>query len=357
MTELIRRIANGLQTEDFVLVDVGCSGGIAEHWRRLGDKLRGVGFDPRGDEIERLRALEQNDKFAYEHAYIRSEEGLSLTGDRFSSLFPIVLPYGARTSAFNLRAKLDQKMRAEPDDSAGPKAPAHYTTVPRYLESQNYQYVDFLKTDTDGFDFEIINGFGENFSKYSVMGALIEVNYQGSDDPNVDTFHNVDRFMRKHGYELYDLEVRRYSTLALPDKFLFDIPAQTVSGKPLQGDALYVRDLCRDRMEGRDWPVEKVLKACVIFATHRIPDAAAELILAYREELAPLIDVEGVLNELAKKTVLGRQHNWDYDDVTRAFEQSPEQFYNTEREKPILKRMGRAVKKRWREIRHALLGW
>ena len=44
------------EPDAFLLVDIGCSGGIDRQWRRLGRRLRALGIDPNVREIERLRA-------------------------------------------------------------------------------------------------------------------------------------------------------------------------------------------------------------------------------------------------------------------------------------------------------------
>ena len=61
----------------------------------------------------------------------------------------------------------------------------------------------------------------------NVFGIGIEVNYCGTDAANQNTFHNVDRFLRKHGFDLYDLTVRKYSLVALPAPYADKIPAQS----------------------------------------------------------------------------------------------------------------------------------
>jgi hypothetical protein len=50
---------------DFMLVDIGCSGGIDSPWRRFGPRLQALGVDPVIDEIERLRRTETNPRIHY----------------------------------------------------------------------------------------------------------------------------------------------------------------------------------------------------------------------------------------------------------------------------------------------------
>jgi hypothetical protein len=45
-----------------------------------------------------------------------------------------------------------------------------------------------------------------------VLGVGIEVNFFGSEDPQVHTFHNVDRLMKQNGFELFCLSTRPSSS-------------------------------------------------------------------------------------------------------------------------------------------------
>ena len=58
--------SNGQALPVFTLVDVGVSGGIYPIWRKWGDKLHAVGFDPSTHEVEVLRKEETNPGVIYE---------------------------------------------------------------------------------------------------------------------------------------------------------------------------------------------------------------------------------------------------------------------------------------------------
>jgi len=51
------------------------------------------------------------------------------------------------------------------------------------------------------------------------------------------------RFMKRHGFMIYNVEVNRYSCAALPSPFVYTLPAKTLGGQPLWGDAIFLRDL------------------------------------------------------------------------------------------------------------------
>ena len=65
-----------------------------------------------------------------------------------------------------------------------------------------------------------------------MLGVQLEVNFVGTGDDSEHAFHNTDRFMRRQGYELFRLDVRTYSTRALPARYVWPTPAETVTGRP-----------------------------------------------------------------------------------------------------------------------------
>ena len=66
---LLDYVAEISQPGKFLLVDVGCSGGIDRQWRRMGPRLRALGIDPDVGEIARLRGREKNPRISYLNAF------------------------------------------------------------------------------------------------------------------------------------------------------------------------------------------------------------------------------------------------------------------------------------------------
>jgi hypothetical protein len=116
----------------------------------------------------------------------------------------------------------------------------------------------------------------------------------------------MDRLMRAHGFDLFDLSVRRYSLAALPRPFLYPHPlaSQTTAGRPFQGDALYLRDPGYPHA-GRDlsvWTDDKLLKLAALFALIGLLDQAAELLLLSRNRLASRLDIDAMLDQLTEES-------------------------------------------------------
>jgi hypothetical protein len=166
-----------------------------------------------------------------------------------------------------------------------------------------------------------------------VLGLGIEVNFFGSEEPHRNTFHNVDRFMRAAGFELFDLSVRRYSARALPAPYTYITPAQGAWGRILQGDALYVRDAAAPEQADLARPLtpDKLARLSAIFAAFGLPDCAAEVLVQFRPEVAKVLDVDRALDALVEHCTSKGITAPSYETYIREFEQDGPRFYPARR--------------------------
>jgi hypothetical protein len=337
VTSFASRVAASLESERFTLVDVGCAGGIEPVWRVFGERLRAVGFDASGAECRRLASEEKNPDIHYvagfanvppDHPFARQAEGKP---DITRNTWP-------RTSAAHVtqmrRAGLRQASHAEQiynnawmlTEVADPGRPV---VVPDVLRGKGFDDVDFLKIDIDGQDFWVLNSFDGQFDAFGVLAARMEVNLTGGPGDTVNTFNNTDRFMRRHDFELVALDRHTYSIAALPAPFAITVPAQTVSGRVIQGEAYYARDLASAEFAERAarTSTDKLLKLAAIFSVWQQPDSAAEILLRFRDRLAPRFDVDKALDELAAQSQAGVETPLDYKSYMALFESDPPEFY------------------------------
>jgi hypothetical protein len=343
-----RRLADAVD-EPFTLIDVGCSGGVAAGWDLFGDKLRAWGFDPGRHEIERLTAAETRPGVRYVNGFVGLPQGHPAKG---ASIDPWRLDPWGRLSACRTQ-ELQQARAAKPEETAGDQEdlmqrnlwreaaladPAKPIVLPDFLDAEGVTDLDFIKIDVDGTDFEILQSLEGRLSDPPVLGAVLEVNFFGGAGPQVNSFHNIDRFMRAQGFDLFDLTVRAYSLAALPRPYLYPHPlaAQTTGGRPWQGDALYLRDIGYP-LAGRDasgWSHGKLLKLAALFAAAGLMDHTAELLLKCRERLARRVDVDATLDLLTQESQDAEPGLWTarrfatYRDYIAAFEADDPAFYD-----------------------------
>jgi FkbM family methyltransferase len=335
----------------FTLVDIGCSGGIDRVWRKLGRRLHAVGIDPNIQEVEQLRAAERNPQIAYVNAFA------GLPNDHPFARLKASRPDHGRSPWERTSASEFQKLTAsqQPEMTATQKTGANLwpsvpladpnqpLVVPNYLAEHGFPSVDFLKIDVDGKDFEVLNSFDRALDDLRILAVGLEIAYFGSDSETDHTFHNTDRFMKARGFELFNLTVQRYSASVLPARFLRNKAGPTEYGRVLTGDALYVRDLASGLYDdfAAHLSPDKILNVAVIFSAFQLPDCAAEVVLAFRPQLATICDVDRALDLLAAQAS-NRESGASYQEHVSRFRRDPRSLLSARN--PFLRDVARTLR-------------
>ena len=330
-------IADRLGDEKFTLIDVGCSGGIDPIWRVFGRNLRAFGFDPNIAECERLSATEKLPGVKHVAAFVGLPADDPIVQARAQRPYVQRSPWNrlsvARTVAIRQTRKTSrsqEQLTAENLWNEVPLAdPAAPIILPQFFSANSLDDIDIIKIDVDGPDFDILQSLSSSIGRYKVLALGLEVNFVGSADATDNTFCNTDRFMRAHGFELFALSVRPYSLAALPARFQLPFPAQTQYGRPLQGDALYARDLGQPNHPDVSEGIRpaKLAKLAAIFAAMGLFDCAAEVFLTHRERIRTILDVDVVLDLLCAEAQGSHQPTLSYKDYMVAFEDDAAMFY------------------------------
>ena len=315
---------------DFSLIDVGASGGLEKHWQQFGDRLTAVGFEPLVVEAERLQKAAEGTKVRYEAAFV--------TCRNFDTLFPPDLrndrtrsrnndPF-TRSSAAKAQALMMNYIEQVFNSGAPAVYSDRYVVLDEYIPAAEQPFVDFIKIDTDGHDYEVLLGAEGLLEQGGALGFSVEAQFHGASHDCANTFSNIDRFLRGHGFSLFDMEIYRYSRSVLPAPFVHDLPAQTVTGQVFWGEVVYFRDLGDPDYE-RKWPYEmtreRVLKLACLYDLFGLPDCAAELLLERRAL------VEDVANDLLDSLASHASPSLSYDEFIRRFEADPKVLYASAR--------------------------
>ncbi len=284
------------QQTPFVLLDVGCHGGLHPLGRHFAGNLVGVGFDLEKDEIARLNAAADKPRGAgfFHIKLVGPKHAVEPADAPSSDIIERSSGYKACTMLGVYSAQhIKQSTVAE-------ITMLQEMTLDEFTKQKNLTHVDFIKTDTDGFDFPILKGAEDLLSK-TVLGLQVECAINGSQSDQSNLWRNTDKLMQMNGFSLFDMRVFRYSRAVMPRAFEGHDPAQTEKGQISWCDAFYFRDLGAPDYETRTGfvpTVEQMLKQAALFEYFGFPDCAAEVLIKYKTRLAAFMDVDAALNAL-----------------------------------------------------------
>jgi hypothetical protein len=331
---IAKLLKNYLDLSDiqFMLMDVGASGGISDVWRQLSPKLKAYGFDPLLNEVVRLNNIEKDPSVCYIGAWVT--DGWRLNQD------PPFTPAVFDTHSFQLTSSalaislMGVNYQKDIFNSGGElKYSSERISIDEFCTRENLACIDFIKTDTDGYDFQALLGAKDTLVGRGVLGLLVECNFQGNTSETANLFSNIDRFLRSLGFALFSMDTWSYSRADLPALFCYDIPAQTKTGQVQWGDALYCLDPLTRPELFETLSQAKLLKLLAIYDLFSLPDCVAALLveITRRDIDIPSIDIPELLNALVPHNPYGKL---TYQEYLELFKKDPTTFYPSKWNRP-----------------------
>jgi hypothetical protein len=311
VTELVKKKI--LCNVKLVILDLGCSGGpdhILVELNNLEDFIDYHGYDFNDDEIRRLNK-EYSSNFKFYSKKIVTERRIE-SDERWWADFSA----GEASSKADIleysRSEIQENNFWNSDLVNKSK---DKITVKEILENVEVD-INLLKIDLDGPDYAILQDFFADAINGPQFVSL-EINYQGGGHSELNTFHNMDRFMKSLGYNLMAITSRSYSNKKLPSRFQYNIFAQTIRGIPLQGDALYYkRSIYKNTGE--------LIRDVLLLDAFKLEDIAA-CILLENTDLIGTKERAIILNVLTRE-VWGDEFK-SYSDLMTMWEKNKEYFF------------------------------
>ena len=279
-------------------------------------------------EVERLNSLNKNPRVRYEDGFvvykdwdkhyppeIRNEDSFFYNSFRKSSAARVseVKNYNYIQNNFNAGEAVVHSSR--------------FLQLDDFVKENNIPVIDFIKTDTDGYDLPVLLGSEKILESCNVLGLEVESIFHGSPHPYANTFSNIDRFLKTKGFSLFNLETYFYSRGALPAQFLYDIFAQTRTGKVEFAEAFYFRDLAKKDYEQKfnfKVTLDMVLKLACLYEVFGLNDCAAELLMNRAGEFGFEDHLDTLLDALTPRF---KGQKLTYKEYIKKFDENPEAFF------------------------------
>lgn len=313
----------GWKDSTFTLLDIG---GCGDHhfWKEIfGPHLRIQGIEARRSKVERLNQTNPRGPFAGYHHY-----RAGLTEDH-----PFILRRGVRSAVdprvyeqtSSAHAAQIIQMAANPCFTRKPEPESQTPPigVDEFVELQGNTDIHFMNLEIGEAGFDVLISAQRLLKSKPFLGVSMRVNFHGGAYETDHSFGNTDRYLKQAGYELFALTVHLYSRMALPARFRGNSLGRTVSGIPLQGNAVYVKQAV---MKERAVSETDLLRSLGVFDLLGLRDCLAHLLILNEERWGEAFPIRFLLNCITPEDKEGRK---DYDQYLRSFSHDPHSFFRS----------------------------
>jgi len=309
MCKFIVQHINLLKNNPVLIADVGSRYGYNSEWEAFDLCMKAICFEPDIEECALLNSINNPKAQFIPTALYRAK------GQR--TFYETKLPdsAGLYRSNMNFFNRLLNRDNAETIN----ERLIDVDTLDNALEYENIVGLNFLKLDAEGAEVDILQGANLTLSDPRLFGVLSEFQFH----PEINgspSFWELDKFLQSQGFRLFNIRTNFQSRRDMPYPGITDyfLPngerfyAYTEHGQVMGGDALYFRDLLleqnRDIAEALN-PLD-IIKFAAFFEIYHHSDAAAELIIRYREKIKSIIDFNELLNKLTPE-ISGKKLSYD----------------------------------------------
>ncbi len=261
------------------LIDIGARGGLQPNWKQARPHLRVIGFEPDPEEYARLARTNDPRKTLYINTALHREPAeLTLNIGRDGGTSSLLEPNWDYLNRFPDFERF-QVMR---------RVAVKVNALDRVLPANDVREADFIKIDTQGAEFAILEGGRATLAK-QVFGVELEVQF-GAIYVEQARFGQLDDLLSELGFQLMDLRPAYWKRVG---GARFGGP----KGQLAFADALYFKTEQRFQQELdeiADLPQRqaKLLRAMSISLLYGYVDYAIELFQPNRELFEPPVAAE-----------------------------------------------------------------
>lgn len=311
----------GWKDSAFTLLDIGGCGEYHSMREVFGDHLRVLGIEASRSKVDHLnnsntrrpyiRYFHYRVGLAEDHPFILLRRARSAVEYDF---------YGQTSSD---RAAQITRMSADPCFVRQQELGSESIGVDGFVESQGNPDIHFINMGVQEAGYEALISAQQLLTSKPLLGVSMKVNFYGGDHDTDHAFGNTDRYMKQAGYELFALTVHLYSRIALPGRFWGNCLGRTVSGTPLRGEAVYVKQAIMKETAASE---TDLLRSLGIFDLIGLRDCLAHILILNEERWGEAFPIPFLLNCITPEDDTGRK---DYTSYISSFSRNPNSFFRS----------------------------
>ena len=240
------------------IVDVGARDGMHPRWNKFTSSYKGILFEPDPEEHELLKAKCGKNLMVLNSALSDSAGELDLHLCQKPGVSSVYWPNIDFLSKFPEGERFDviKSIKVQAD------------TLNNQLKKNNIFDIDFMKIDVQGHELSILKGSVDYLE--DLVGLEVEAEFVPM-YKSQPLFNEVDSFIRKHGFELFDL--KRYYWKRKESR-----NTRNQKGQLIFGDALYFKSPEQVLLMNRVTQ-EKIVRSICIYLVYGYLDLAQTLFL------------------------------------------------------------------------------
>ncbi len=173
-------------------------------------------------------------------------------------------------------------------------------TLADFVAAHNVAHIDFLKLDVEGVELDILRAGKDVLRQKNILGIVTEYAWEPNIKLGLAGLAEMDEFLRREGFFLFDLETWRFPRATLPvghiqsklqqdGSAVLTEPERYASyGQLVGGNALYFRDPIKAMQDGTDsliWDEGMILRFAALLDLFNYQDFAIEIVNYFSESL------------------------------------------------------------------------
>jgi FkbM family methyltransferase len=245
-----------LSDNPLYIVDVGARDGMHSRWNKFTSSYKGILFEPDPKEYKLLKSKCEKNLIVLNFALSDSVGELDFHLCQKPYVSSVYLPNIDFLNKFPEAERFDvvKSIKVQTD------------TLDNQLKKNNIFDIDFMKIDTQGHELSILQGSFDYLD--NLVGLEIEVEFMPLYKKQ-PLFNEVNSFIRKHGFELFDL--KRYYWKRKESK-----KTRNQKGQLVFGDALYFKTPEQVLLMNRVTQ-EKIVRSICVYLVYGYLDLAQAL--------------------------------------------------------------------------------